>query len=145
MLAFLVILAIAVAAGDRGVAYLVATLSALAAALCVLATGVFRARRNANEGTGPGEPVAAIRPRVILAGDQGIDFRTRLRRNRYQCAASGENGPSRFTSDPREGQWRAGRGLDETRRGQSSWSRSAALEPIASSRDEDTPTKKGPR
>ena len=41
MLAFLVILAIAVAAGDRGVAYLIATLSALAAALCLLATGVF--------------------------------------------------------------------------------------------------------
>jgi hypothetical protein len=41
MLAFLVILAIAVVAGDRGVVYLVAVLSALGAALCLLATGVF--------------------------------------------------------------------------------------------------------
>jgi hypothetical protein len=41
MLTFLVILAIAVAMGDRGVAYLVSSLSALSAALCLLATGVF--------------------------------------------------------------------------------------------------------
>jgi len=41
MLAFLVILAIAVVAGDRGVVYLIAVLSALSAALCLLATGVF--------------------------------------------------------------------------------------------------------
>ena len=41
MLTFLVILAIAVVAGDRGVAYLIASLSALGAAFCLLATGVF--------------------------------------------------------------------------------------------------------
>ena len=41
MLSFLVILAIAVWAGDRGVVYLMAVLSALAAVLCVLATGTF--------------------------------------------------------------------------------------------------------
>jgi hypothetical protein len=41
MLAFLVILAIAVWAGDRGVVYLMAVLSALAAVLCLLATGTF--------------------------------------------------------------------------------------------------------
>ena len=41
MLALLAILAIAVGVGDRGITYLVASLSAIAAALCLLGTGVF--------------------------------------------------------------------------------------------------------
>ena len=41
MLALLVILAIAVAVGDKGVTYLVSSLAAFAGVLCLLATGVF--------------------------------------------------------------------------------------------------------
>jgi hypothetical protein len=41
MISFLVILGIAVAVGDRGVSMLVAAVSAVAAVLCLLATGIF--------------------------------------------------------------------------------------------------------